>query len=346
MCSVYKKQWQLDPKEPFKLTFHEDWLEKPLHWRKPRVVFCCGMGDLFAEGVEAKTIFDVFAIMMLSPMHTFVLLTKRLDRAAAIYKQIELDNADAYSNDPMRFWKEPPVIGRAIDRLGESPFWPGGKENWRWIDDQVEDEPDGAPVVTASGYWNWIGGGRCAPPSLFPWPLPNLVIGTSVSTQEDWDARVPALCQIPAWRRVVSVEPMLGPIDTRFNANGKPCGHPGCFNHESHPCEKCGRIGGQQVIHGIICGGESGPGARPMHPEWARDLKDQCKAAGVCFDFKQWGEWIPVEQIGNGWGSVPKNATVEHIGAKPFYRVGKKRAGRLLDGRTHDELPWIQGDSK
>ena len=103
--------------------------------------------------------------------------------------------------------------------------------------------------------------------------LPNLVIGTSVSTQAEWDERVPVLCRIPAWRRVVSVEPCLGQVDITRDVGG------------NHP-----------IVHGIILGGESGPGARPMHPEWARNLRDQCDAAGICFFMKQLDKKQPIPQ--------------------------------------------------
>lgn len=113
----------------------------------------------------------------------------------------------------------------------------------------------------------------------------------------------------------------------------------------------------------VICGGESGQKARPMHPDWARSLRDQCQAAGVPFHFKQWGEWRPkLVSIageprpvcrGNGWGTLARNGSW-HRTATPWnghedgdspdgevvmVATGKKAAGRLLDGRTWDETP-------
>lgn len=85
----------------------------------------------------------------------------------------------------------------------------------------------------------------------------------------------------------------------------------------------------------VIVGGESGPGARPMHPDWARSLRDQCNAAGVAFHFKQWGEWHADAMLSTDTkGQCPP----------PNMRIGKKRAGRLLDGRTWDEMPGVSHD--
>jgi protein gp37 len=93
----------------------------------------------------------------------------------------------------------------------------------------------------------------------------------------------------------------------------------------------------------VICGGESGPGARPMHPDWARSLRDQCDEAGVPFLFKQWGEWAPEVEIIDGDPRIAmperRAAAFDHMDGTTVLRVGKKAAGRLLDGRTRDEFP-------
>ena len=100
-------------------------------------------------------------------------------------------------------------------------------------------------------------------------------------------------------------------------------------------------------IHLVIVGGESGPEARPMHPAWVRSLRDQCAAQGVAFFFKQWGEWAPhtvdLEDEEGSIRTTPRggvNWQAERPGGYfGVFRIGKKRAGRLLDGRTHDEMP-------
>ena len=133
----------------------------------------------------------------------------------------------------------------------------------------------------------------------------NLWIGTSVENQEEADRRIPLLLTVPAKVRFLSCEPLLGPVDLRSYLHG---------------------------IQWVIVGGESGAGedTRPMDPEWAQSLRDQCQFEQVAFHFKQWGEWYPMflEQTDNG----------RHI-ATAFTRIGKAKAGRILDGRTWDELP-------
>jgi len=93
-----------------------------------------------------------------------------------------------------------------------------------------------------------------------------------------------------------------------------------------------------------------GPGARPMHPDWARSLRDQCEAAGVPFLFKQWGEWMPTIHEGDTVKLVFEKGAPHGPNQPAFHdwpdgqgaaRVGKKAAGRLLDGRTHDGYPAL-----
>lgn len=157
-------------------------------------------------------------------------------------------------------------------------------------------------------------------------PLPNVWLGVSVEDQQRADERIPLLLQTPAAIRFLSVEPMLGPVDLKL------CDHARFLEYGK--CEK-------PHIHWVIVGGESGPGARPMAPEWARSIRDQCIAAGVPFFFKQWGNWGPLpvpESRGRKYTDVPVgNGTCHRMLAIP-----KKSAGRLLDGRTWDEMPEVR----
>lgn len=154
-----------------------------------------------------------------------------------------------------------------------------------------------------------------------PWPLPNVWIGVSVEDQATADERIPLLLDTPAAVRWISAEPLLAPIDLA--------------EHGLH--------GGPGQLDWVVVGGESGPKARPMHPEWARGLRDQCAAAAVPFLFKQWGEWQPVHPSGAsipGCGTTPQREPAfrfEH--GHYFTKVGKKLAGRLLDGALHDGYP-------
>jgi protein gp37 len=108
------------------------------------------------------------------------------------------------------------------------------------------------------------------------WPWPNVWLGTTVENQEEADRRIQHLLAVPAARRFLSCEPLLGPVDLR-----------GWLYHFG--TERTGGVRPRSDLHWVICGGESGPGARPMHPDWARSLRDQCKAAGVAFFMKQMG---------------------------------------------------------
>lgn len=170
--------------------------------------------------------------------------------------------------------------------------------------------------------------------------LPNVWLGATVINQAEADRDIPKLLATPAAVRFLSMEPLLGPVDLSrhfWKCCGHPVpGHPGDgWMQPPDPPECCGDVE-PTGLHWAIVGGESGPGARPMHPAWARSLRDQCAAAGVPFLFKQWGEWLGAGQDGeHDHDPIELNA-----GDEPA-RVGKKAAGRLLDGAQHDGFPNI-----
>ena len=154
---------------------------------------------------------------------------------------------------------------------------------------------------------------------------PNVWLGVSCERQQEADERIPLLLQTPAAIRFISAEPLLGPISLKrihVADHGWQDVLEGWRDCKDYP-------GRENVLDWVIAGGESGPHARPMHPRWARSLRDQCQAAGVPFYFKQWGEWIVT-------GNADKNSLFQ---ARDFVRVGKKAAGRLLDGREWNEYP-------
>jgi protein gp37 len=153
---------------------------------------------------------------------------------------------------------------------------------------------------------------------------PNVWLGTTVENQTEADRRIPHLLSVPAKVRFLSCEPMLGPID--LTALSRPAGL-GTHEYSALDCDVDPEDDGDwhgATINWVICGGESGPAARPMHPDWARSLRDQCDFAGVPFHFKQWGEFAP-------------HPSPMADGA--VYRVGKNVAGRLLDGIEWNDLP-------
>lgn len=207
---------------------------------------------------------------------------------------------------------------------------------------------------------------------------PNVWIGATIVNQEEADRDIPKLLEVPAAKRFLSIEPLLSPVNlahlnedretNEFNAL-KPDTWEQAIEiwrdtsdtwqadfedwYGTAVDQACGLM--HPGIDWVIVGGESGPGARPMHPDWARSVRDQCEAAGVPFLFKQWGEWTPGENVERQRGTVdtafwwddqwrihPLNLATDHghIDDEPdLYRVGKKAAGRHLDGRTWDGVP-------
>lgn len=151
-------------------------------------------------------------------------------------------------------------------------------------------------------------------------PNGNAWLGVSIEDQPTADERIPLLLQTPAAVRFVSYEPALGPVDFLDYLPD---------THDGHPDSR-----GEPWLDWVIAGGESGPKARPAHPDWFRSVRDQCQAAGVAFLFKQWGEWAP-------WIPMPSprepRCHVFDDGAR-VWRWGKKASGRELDGRTWDEF--------
>lgn len=152
--------------------------------------------------------------------------------------------------------------------------------------------------------------------SAVAWPLPNVWLGVSVEDQKWADIRIPALLCTPAAVRFISAEPLLDPVDLCT------CSEP------DYQDERCS-LHGATRLDWVIVGGESGRSARPMELHWAQELRDQCVHAGVAFHFKQWGEWDPDYD------------STDPILGHPMRRIGKKVAGRELDGRTWDEFPAV-----
>ena len=157
------------------------------------------------------------------------------------------------------------------------------------------------------------------------WPLPNVWLGVSVENQEAANERIPALLECNAAVRWLSCEPLLGRVDL--------CESLGMWWNQTMQCFEGTRAkinsnrDGRPGIGWVVAGGESGNKARPMHPDWAQALRDQCAAADVPFFFKQWGEWGPYVDPS------------DPVHASEVCRYGKKLTGRLLDGREHSEFP-------
>lgn len=157
----------------------------------------------------------------------------------------------------------------------------------------------------------------------------NLWLGVSVEDQFTADERIPLLLQIPAKVKFLSCEPLLGPVD---------------FHTIKIPANIYKPV--IDFIDWVIVGGESGPGARPLHPDWVRSIRDQCKQAEVPFFFKQWGEYSPCNDMISFYNLHLKE---NHVfdDAQFVFKIGKKEAGNLLDGKQHLEFPeFIENTSK
>jgi protein gp37 len=179
-------------------------------------------------------------------------------------------------------------------------------------------------------------------------PPKNIWLGVSVEDQAAANERIPLLLQMPAAVRWISAEPLLGEIDlTHVWRKGEDWTYiDNCLTGENST--KAGHYFGKK-LDWVVVGGESGPGARPMHPNWARWLRNQCQTAGVPFFFKQWGDWFPIDAETNT--GKQKQFELAHADRRTLgelkildletatYRCGKKAAGRELDGRTWDEYP-------
>jgi len=161
--------------------------------------------------------------------------------------------------------------------------------------------------------------------------MPNIWIGTSIENQKQADKRIPELLEIPVAVRFLSMEPLLGPVDLYTDL--------------------APFVDRWQYAHGldwVIVGGESGPGARPMHPDWVSGIRDACVQAEIPFFFKQWGAWVSHSQVEDGEFRNDlvceskyqfKNIRKDGVPWDTLHKVGKKKAGRVLDGRTWDEMP-------
>ncbi len=214
---------------------------------------------------------------------------------------------------------------------------------------------------------------QCAPQPVFGmierWLVgmapANVWLGSTVINQAEADRDVPKLLQVPASVRFLSIEPMLGPIGLNMVAVPEDqdrlpryAGGDGSkFNAlQLHDDDRFHQPPAK--LDWIISGGESGPHARPMHPDWIRSLRDECAAAGVPFLFKQHGEWLATDFCSDDDVMLPSRRTVYvnrdgsyvdgtegfdfFAGFKETAWVGKKAAGRKLDGREHTEFPVVR----
>lgn len=309
-------------------------LEKPLEWDKPRRVFVNSMSDLFHPDVPFEFVDKVFAVMAMRPQHTFQILTKRPTRMKNYLNHIQPD----YGLEK---------VGRHVLELSKEysvSLW--------------GDQPDNLENLRPDEH------------ALHNWPIPNVWIGVSVEDQDAADERIPPLLECPAEVRFLSCEPLLGPVNLEGGETYPKKGWLSGFHVEAEhangcrgECRRCPvpvRVQNPGEIDWVIAGGESGPGARPMHPDWVRSVRDQCDEADVPFFFKQWGAWGPGSYqqencqtkviLSNGESADYSNYQEEiakfksteewnNLNPQTISMLGKDEAGRKLDGETHDEFP-------
>lgn len=295
------------PGAPRRRTSASNW-NNPIRWNADAErlgvryrVFCASLADVFDNEVPDAWRTDLFRLIIETPHLDWLLLTKRIGNAGKMLQSIAASfNAMLDSNDRYK-------------------------------------------------------------------PLPNVWLGATVVNQQEADRDIPKLLDTPAAVRWLSMEPLLGPVDIEniqraFWLYDEMGGANSRIPLKGWPDERARSLKGLGGgIDWVVVGGESGPGARPMHPDWARSLRDQCVAAGVPFLFKQWGEWAhthdgthTADNYSSVAGSIVNDSAVagqvlafpaspKFLDGNPRFhvleRVGKKAAGRLLDGLTWDQYP-------
>jgi protein gp37 len=300
------------------IRFIDDRLLEPVRRAKPTTYFVDSMSDLFHPGIPFDVIAQVFAVMALCPQHTFQVLTKRPDRALAFFnwtgdmRRVDEAAEIIVCDYPDLFHEKDDAPGAPDGFVISNRLFQRLKEaGWAWDTTYTQHGKDTRFICEQE------------------LPHPNIWIGVSVEDQRRADERIPYLINIPAAVRFLSCEPLLGLLDLH-QWNWRP----------ENP----------YALDWIIAGGESGPGARPMHPDWVASLRDQCQMADIPFFFKQWGEWRPYDHaagdnqkpLGMFQNAVFRQGNIvwdNKPGSVHMAKVGKKAAGALLAGEEFKQYP-------
>ncbi|MER8591489.1 phage Gp37/Gp68 family protein [Mesorhizobium sp. M1182] len=294
------------------VRFNEHWLDQPMRWSTPRMIFVCAHGDLFYEKVPLGWTMRVWDVMAQSWRHTLQVLTKRPDimlefcrRWADVNWEQDLDFKGARG----------PAEVRAAHTSGRGQLFADMLE-------AMGTPPPGC----AYPLFDWAGG-------MSRWPdvFPHIWLGCSIEDQKHADERREPMRQLAemGWLTWVSYEPALGPIDWT----------------------------GWEFLRWIVSGGESGVDARPNHPAWHRATRDFAASNRIPYLFKQWGAFAPagnfpeldpidaVTVLPDGrvreWQPDFPHARLTDPRMVPMFNLGKKRAGRLLDGVEHSQFPEV-----
>lgn len=342
-------------------------LEQPLRWRKPSGIFVGSMTDVFFDvstDEACRWIAALFGVMAATQQHTYMLLTKRPELAAIWFAWLDAQSAAKVERG----------TSPSLDHARQSIAWECARQ---YVDVKLLGD-----IRFAQGQ---------------PWPLPWVWMGVTAEDQRRADERIPILLGLPAEVRYVSYEPAVGPVDfTRWlgpsrlrdegwdvwetfdNEPERYCDEAPLFDSEQDAREWATDQG---FAHGfyveqtdlenlhpdqialsldqVIIGGESGPGARPSHPDWFKSAIAQCEAAGVPAFFKQYGEHAPADQHpdvewscavdrdGKVYGRTTSSPLDWPRGADGMpdvaimCKVGKAVAGRTINGRTYEGFPKV-----
>jgi protein gp37 len=327
------------------ITSAANW-KQPLKWNREardggirRKVFCASLGDIF-EDWQGPLVNHHGRTIWMSPEEPDRLIEERgpedrllpIERenlAKGLFRPATMNDA---RNRLFRLIDRTPNLDWLLLTKRLANVWQMCPADWVGGYCAVCDGKGITGASAAAGDACYECGGMSSP----QWP-PNVWIGTSIENQATATERIPELLKIPAAIRFVSYEPALGPVDWQK-----------WYPHPNH-----GKVRPMEQIDWFIAGGESGPQARPSHPDWFRSLRDQCQGAGVPFFFKQWGEWVPFANnrdvppapdrtpvcLVKSDGRVIRPYCGEDAPGHQMARIGKKAAGRLLDGREWSEFP-------
>lgn len=286
---------------------HAERLGLPFHWTKPRRIFVNSTSDLFHESVPDDFILQVFNEMRRTTW-----------AGGAGLGRIRDDHREGHVFQ---------VLTKRAERMKDFI----SRLHFDSTDGYVLGEPGGLGLINNKDIW----------------------LGVSVEDQKSADERIRILLEAPVASRWISAEPLLGPLDIipylGYRAIQCGCG----FKHDEsnlvgatinkEGCLVCRKkTVTLPTLDWVVAGGESTSNARPMHPEWIRSLRDQCKETETPFFFKQWGEWSCYDHPAAGVVHVQldgKFLNVPTETSQSMKRVGKKLSGRELDGVIHDEYP-------
>lgn len=307
-----------------KVNFSEADLIKPLQVRRPGRWFLTSMGDVAHDAVTDEQIADMFGVMAVAGAAGKFHREQDGYTPGGTYNagpgrevQIKWPNMLSGPHTFMVLTKRPQRLNKLLVNLGFRKL--AAQAAYKWAHNRTD-----AGAISGGMYPF----GDSHDPNRY-WPLPNVFIGCTAEDQQRADELRPHMdsIAIAGWKTFVSYEPALGPVDWT----------------------------GWEFLRQLISGGESGQKARPSHPDWHRAARDFAVRNGIAYLFKQWGEWTPGENVNrstghvqtafleeDGWHLYRENLADDggHIDDQPdLYRVGKKAAGRLLDGRTWDEVP-------